>query len=710
MKDLKEKKSIKGFKNLFRYLSHFKKYKWLCIGFWISLLATGILSFFMPLVLGNIISHMTITQNFDKAIHQALIYLALESISHINGLIRTPLFKKLENYVKRDAKLEIIKETFNINIGEYEKLGNGTFVTRLTGDLDSLANSFKSISETFVSFMSKIGFIVFVFITNIWLGLFLIAFIIIRYLVYQIRMHYFTKMKPAVLRKSELINSTIGESVRGIKDIKTLGLNNNITNRVKVLQEDYMKADNKEWYVGTGLCTFADFVSSLCNFLFILLCVYLIGINQLELTIFYSVYIYKNNVMSFAVELGHLQDYFKEMEVNASRVFQLSSPDTYIHDKFGNLDLPVFHGKIEFKNVSFEYVKGEKILDDVSFCVNANNHIAFVGESGCGKSTIVALICKLYDPVEGTILFDDVNSRALTQDFGKNVSMVNQSPYLFNLTIRENMQLVKEDVTDDEIFEALKLANAYNFVKNLPLGLDSFLGEGGTRLSGGQKQRICIARALLKNSKVLIFDEATSALDNISQEYVIDSIEQLKQDKTIITIAHRLSTIENCDMIYFIDKGKIIDSGTHEYLLKNNKKYATLYNKQKKDKQNNPVQNEDLIDASYTEHNKAPLPKITKLNKIIKATKVAKADKATKVTTTKTVKQNKPNSTTMVEDNKISTQPKVAKNTTASKPTKNKPATSSKPTKSTNVNKNTKSNKSTQNTKTAKTKLTTKKK
>ncbi len=162
--------------------------------------------------------------------------------------------------------------------------------------------------------------------------------------------------------------------------------------------------------------------------------------------------------------------------------------------------------------------------------------------------------------------------------------MVNQYPYLFNLTIKENMQLVKPDVTDEEIYQALKFTNAYDFVVELPLKLDSYLGEGGTRLSGGQKQRICIARALLKNSKILIFDEATSALDNISQQHVMDSIEGLKGNKTVITITHRLSTIENCDIIYFIDKGKIVASGTHNYLLKNNKKYATLYNKQKREK------------------------------------------------------------------------------------------------------------------------------
>ena len=595
MKDFEEKKSIKGFHNLKKYLCYFKNYKWLCIGFWASLLVTGVIGFFAPLALGNVISSMTVTQDFTMAVTFALIYAGLQSADQLVYMARVPLFKKLENYVKRDVKMDIIRDSFNINIGEFEKLGNGAFITRLTNDLNSLANSFKSISETIVNFMSRIGFIVFVFITNVWLGLFLLTFIIIRYLVYQVRIHYFAIMKPGVLKKSEYINSMIGESIRGIKDIKTLGLSSNIIGHVNELQEDFMKADNKEWYVGSALLMLANFVSIICNFLFIVLCIYLIGLGRLDLTIFYSVYVYKNSVMEFAVHLGNLQDYFKEIEVNAFRVFQLANNETYLHDQFGNVSLPVFNGNIEFQNVSFQYEEGEKILDDVSFKISSNQHIAFVGESGCGKSTIVALICKLYDPTDGVILFDNTNSRTLSQDFGKHVAMVNQAPYLFNLTIRENMQLVNSRVTDEEIFQALKFANAYEFVKDLPLGLDSFLGEGGTRLSGGQKQRICIARALLKNSKVIIFDEATSALDNISQEYVMESIEELKTDKTIITIAHRLSTIENCDEIYFIDHGKIIDHGTHDYLLKNNKKYSTLYNKQKKEDKEQAQKQEKLL-------------------------------------------------------------------------------------------------------------------
>lgn len=583
MKDLNDKKSLKGYKNLWRYMKYFKRYIWLCVGFWVSLLLTGVIGFFTPLLLGKMINAMTIASELDNAITYALYILILELAGKVVYMLRVPLFKNLENKVKRDVKLDILKSSYNINIGEFEKLGNGAFITRLTSDLDSLANSFKRISETIVDFMSRIGFIIYVFIASYWIGLFILGFIIIRYLVYQIRIHYYAKMKPEVLSRWEYINSLVGESVRGIKDIKTLGLSDNLIGRVNTLQNNFMKYDNKEWYVGTTLYTFADIVKLLCDFSFIVLCVFMIKNGRLDLAVFYSVYIYKNQVMEFAVRLGNLQDYFKEIEVNAFRVFQLASPEAYKHDEFGEIEINDFKGNIEFKNVSFHYVEGEPILDDVSFVIQPNTHVAFVGESGCGKSTIVALICKLYDPTGGVILFDGVNSVSLAQSFGRHVAMVNQSPYLFNLTIKENLQLVKPNVTDDEIYDALKLANAYDFVKEFPDGLDSYLGEGGTKLSGGQKQRICIARALIKNSKIIIFDEATSALDNISQEYVMNSVEELKKNKTVITIAHRLSTIENCDVIYFINKGKIQDFGTHEYLLENNEKYASLYKKQKRE-------------------------------------------------------------------------------------------------------------------------------
>ena len=596
MEDLEEKSKLKGLKNLGKYFAYFKYYKFFCFMFWFLLVVSAVISFFSPLALGHIISNMTITADFNLAWKFALVYALLETSNIIVGLIRVPFFKNLENNVKKKVKLDIIHNSFNINIGEYENLGNGVFITRLTKDLDSLANSFRTISETIVSFISKAGFIIYVSAENIWIGLFLIAFIIIRYSIYQIRIHYYAKLKPKVLHKGEDINSVVGESVRGIKDIKTLGLSSSVLHRIGKMQDEYAKLDKKEWYIGSVLVALANFASILCNLLFVGISIYLITIGQLELAIFYTIYVYKNNVISFAVELGNIQNQLKDMEVSAYRVFDLTDNVKYLHDRFGDTVIENYKGEIEFRNVTFEYTRGEYILNNISFKLTPNNHVAFVGESGCGKSTIVSLICKLYDPTAGVITFDGVDSLSLDQSFGHNVCMINQFPYVFNLTIRENMQLVKPDVTDKEIYHALKLANADKFVRALPKKLDSFLGEGGTRLSGGQKQRICIARALLKDSKIIIFDEATSALDNISQEQVIENLKVLKNGRTLISIAHRLSTIEDCDTIYFIKKGKIVASGTHKELMANNAQYRNLYHRQKKEQQLGIVSDEEALE------------------------------------------------------------------------------------------------------------------
>lgn len=579
-----KQKTQKKFVSLKRYFSYFKKYPLLVAGLWLSLLCTAVFSLLGPWYLGKMIASLTTYADYDATIKYALIFMVFEFAGLIVYQLRVPCFKKLENYVKRDVKLEVLGSSFDINIGQFEKLGNGVFITRLTSDLNSLSSSFNTISETIVEFFSKIGFVVFIFILNYWLAIFLVGFILIRYFIYQIRVHFYAKMKPVVFKKDETINSLVGESIRGIKDIKTLGLSSKLLDKTRFLQEDFAKTDNKEWYVGTSLYAIANVVQYLCNFFFILIAVYLISHGQLEIAVFYTIYTYKSNVMSFALQLGNLQNYFKELDLKASRVFELSNAEIYAHDAFGNVVLPAFNGNIEFKNVSFSYEDDVPVLNDISFSVSPNNHIAFVGESGCGKSTIVALICKLYDPTQGVILFDETNSLSLDKSFGKYITMVNQNPYMFNMTIRENMQLVEPNVTDEEIYHVLKLANAYDFVSVLPDGLDSFLGEGGTRLSGGQKQRLCIARALLKkDSKVIIFDEATSALDNISQDIVINNLDSLKKDRVIITIAHRLSTIENCDKIYFVERGKIVSSGTHQELLATNKTYAALYKKQKKE-------------------------------------------------------------------------------------------------------------------------------
>jgi len=224
-------------------------------------------------------------------------------------------------------------------------------------------------------------------------------------------------------------------------------------------------------------------------------------------------------------------------------------------------------------------IKSKKeIFSNLSFTIQPNTTVAFVGKSGSGKSTILNLMSKLYTVDEGEITIDKVNINDLTKNTLRNtISLVNQFPYIFDMTIKENLLLAKKDATDEEIMEAIKKASLSEFIESLSDGINTQVGESGIKLSGGQKQRLAIARALLRNSPIIIFDESTSSLDNFAQEDIKRSIDSLKGKSTIVIVAHRLSTIRNVDQIFFLDNGKIEDIGTFDELFENNVKFKNMF-------------------------------------------------------------------------------------------------------------------------------------
>ena len=234
-------------------------------------------------------------------------------------------------------------------------------------------------------------------------------------------------------------------------------------------------------------------------------------------------------------------------------------------------------GGVEFKNVAFSY-NDEKVFEDLNLKIKPGECVGFVGKSGEGKSTILSLIPRLYDVDAGSVLIDGVDVRDLTKDsLRETVSVVSQSPYIFNMSIKENLKLVKPDATDAEIEDACKRAAIWDFIQSKPEGLNTMVGEGGVVLSGGQKQRIAIARAFLKQSRILLLDEATSALDNESQAEVKKAIKNMQKTCTIVIVAHRLSTVQDCDKIFVLENHKIVGKGSHEKLKQSCKAYKNLY-------------------------------------------------------------------------------------------------------------------------------------
>ena len=265
----------------------------------------------------------------------------------------------------------------------------------------------------------------------------------------------------------------------------------------------------------------------------------------------------------------------------AERFYKALDQKPTIVNKVDAIELGKAQGNIQFENVGFSYNADKAILKDVNLSIPAGKTIALVGHSGGGKSTIMNMILRFYDPSSGKILLDGHNIKDLTlSSLRKSMSVVNQEVMLFDDTVLENIRYGKEDATKEEIIQAAKLAEADDFIKELANGYESQIGQNGIRLSGGQRQRIAIARAILYNAPILLLDEATSSLDPISEHAIKKALNTLMKDRTTVVIAHRLSTVIHADCIYVISDGRVIESGKHQELLNQGGNYANLYSKQ----------------------------------------------------------------------------------------------------------------------------------
>jgi ABC-type multidrug transport system fused ATPase/permease subunit len=311
----------------------------------------------------------------------------------------------------------------------------------------------------------------------------------------------------------------------------------------------------------------------------VVLLIYLVKNNTITIAIAIALFNYKSGIMKLVMEhVSSLLELAKDFNISCDRVFSIIDNTTFVKEKFGKNHLEKINGNFEFKNVNFNYDGKKNVLKDLNFKINSGEMIGFVGKSGAGKTTIFNLLCKMYDVQDGEILIEDNNIKELDEDSIRgNITIISQNPYIFNLSIRDNLKLVKENLTDEEMYEACRLACLDEFIENLPNKYDTIVGEAGVILSGGQKQRLAIARALIQKTKIILFDEATSSLDNETQAEIQKAINNLKDDYTILIIAHRLSTIVNCNRIMILEDGKIIDQGTHKELLERSNTYQTLY-------------------------------------------------------------------------------------------------------------------------------------
>jgi subfamily B ATP-binding cassette protein MsbA len=505
-------------------------------------------------------------------------------------VIITFLFKNLFNYlasyhimhlkngVLRDLRKSMYNKIVELPISYYSEKRKGDIMARMLGDVNEVQNSFFSILELVVKEPLTIIFaLVAMLIISLKLTLFVLIFMPISGWIISKLAKNLRAQSLEAQRESGFLISIVDETLGGLKVIKSYNAETNFKGR-------FNKSVTRLLNLTNSIGSKNNLATPLSEFLGVttIACLLFYGGNlvlidkTLEGAVFIAYLTLAFNILTPAKAISKALYAVKNGLAAAERVFEVLEVENEITSKENAVTKTTFEDKISLKNINFKYEE-EAVLKDFSLDVIKGQTVALVGQSGSGKSTIANLLTRFYDVNEGTISIDGIDIKDLSLHSLRGLmGLVTQDSILFNDTIKANISIGKLDATDEEIIEALKIANAYEFVKDLPNGIHTNIGDSGNKLSGGQKQRLSIARAVLKNPPIMILDEATSALDTESEKFVQIALENMMQNRTSIVIAHRLSTIQKADKIVVMQKGKIVEQGTHEELIALNGTYNKL--------------------------------------------------------------------------------------------------------------------------------------
>ncbi len=490
----------------------------------------------------------------------------------------------LKNGVLRDLRNKMFDKIISLPISYYSEKRKGDMMARMLGDVNEVRNSFFNILELVIKEPMTIVFTIGAMIViSFKLTLFVFVFIPISgFVISKIGKSLKGKSKRAQDENGYLI-SVVEETLGGLKVVKSYNAESAFTNK-------FNNSIHRLYRLTNSIGRKNNLSSPMSEFMGIVVIAILLwyggnmvlvetfanGTPLLEGSKFIAYMGLAYNILTPAKAISKASYQVKSGLAAAERVFDVLEVENAITDKPNAVVKSTFDTTITLENIHFKY-EDENVLKNFSLEVTKGKTVALVGQSGSGKSTIANLLTRFYDVQEGSIKIDGIDIKDMTLESLRDLmGLVTQDSILFNDTIKNNILLGKQDATDDEIIAALKIANAYEFVKDLPNGIETNIGDAGGKLSGGQKQRLSIARAVLKNPPIMILDEATSALDTESEKFVQVALENMMQNRTSIVIAHRLSTIQKADNIVVMQKGEIVEQGTHDDLLALNGTYSKL--------------------------------------------------------------------------------------------------------------------------------------
>ncbi len=598
------------FKKVIRYVLPYKRYAYLNIFFNVLYALFGTLSFVALIPVFEIIFSNNRTletkpvyegiSNIKEYLQESLNYVIIDNINKygefkvlmymVGIIISLFLLKNLSNYlamfystfmrngVLRDLRNDLYRKVISFPLAFYSEKRKGDTISRLSGDVDEVKNSVLSILEMIVREPLTILFsLITMLLISTKLTLFVFLFLPISgFLISKIGKSL-KKRSLKVQEEQGVFLSILEETMGGLRIIKAFHAENIFKKKFEDSNERFYKYSNNV----TNRQNLASPVSELLGIITIgILLVfggYLVFIDKtLEASFFIGYITLAYNILTPAKAIAKASYSIKRADGSAKRIFELLETENTITDIDNPVQKEGFDGVISIKNISFKY-QDQYVLKDFSLEIPKGKTVALVGQSGSGKSTIANLLTRFYDVNKGSIEIDGVDIKNISKKSLRGLmGIVSQDSILFNDSVANNLKLGKPLASDSELMEAAEISNSFEFIKDLPEGFETNIGDSGNKLSGGQKQRLSIARAVLKNPPIMILDEATSALDTESERLVQDALEKMMENRTSIVIAHRLSTIQNADNIVVLSKGKIVEQGKHQELLEKKGIYYSL--------------------------------------------------------------------------------------------------------------------------------------
>lgn len=564
-------------KRLIRYL---KPYTWLTICALAFLLFTTIIKSVIPLVASQFIDHYLHDLN-HVAILMLLGYYCLYILQMLVQYVGNLLFARVSYSIVRDIRRDAFANMEKLGMSFFDKTPAGSIVSRLTNDTETISDMFSGILSSFIS-------AVFIFVTTLYTMMILdyrLTGLIILFLpLIFVLVNLYRKKSVHIIEKTRSllsdINSKLAESIEGIRIIQ-------VFNQEKRLQEEFDKINEEHFvYANRSISVDSLFLRpamSLLKLLGYAVLMAYFGYRGLYMGItagtMYAFIQYINRLFDPLIDVSQNFSTLQTSMVSASRVFAMIDQREYEPEQQSK-DVQLTEGNVRFEHVSFSYDGKHQILDDISFTVNKGETIAFVGHTGSGKSSIINVLMRFYEFQSGRVYIDDVDIRDYSQnELRNNIGLVLQEPFLYHGTIKSNIAMY-QDLSEEEIEKAAVFVDADPFIQKLPDGYDAPVSERGSSFSTGQRQLLAFARTVASQPKILILDEATANIDSETETLVQNSLAKMRKGRTTIAIAHRLSTIQDANCIYVLDKGRIIESGTHEELLALGGTYYKMYSLQ----------------------------------------------------------------------------------------------------------------------------------